>query len=52
MYWGSRFRSICRGRRLKPWIDRFTFQSKYSEYAFVDAPERLAGNEAFQGFQA
>src|SRR4051794_20123112 len=33
-------------------IDRLGFQRQHTEDAFVDAPQRLAGDEAVEGFHA
>lgn len=38
--------------RLQPRIDRFALQREDREGAFVDAVERFAADEAFEGFEA
>jgi hypothetical protein len=38
--------------QLQAWIDWLAFERKYSEHALMNAPERLARDEAFQRFHS
>jgi hypothetical protein len=40
--------ALSRTGLLKPWIDRLALKREHGEHAFVDAPERFAGDEALQ----
>lgn len=33
------------------WVDEFTLKSEYAKNAFMNAPERFAGNETLQRFK-